>query len=60
MDATIEIITKGNYTEEKLEKVVSFLYEYLDQYGDDRKYIRKAVDYAMAIDGRPGGFIVHA
>ena len=60
MDATIEIITKDNYTEEKLEKVVSFLYEYLDQYGDDRKYIRKAVDYAMAKDGRPGGFIVHA
>mgnify|MGYP006266441087 CR=1 FL=1 len=40
------------------ERIVNFLYEHLQQYGDPKKDILKAVDYALKDKVSHGGFIV--
>ncbi len=40
------------------EAVVDFLFKHLEQYGDPREDIRKAVDYALQISSSPGGCVV--
>lgn len=42
------------------EEIASFLHEHLDQYGDEKADILKAIDYALDRGVRPGGFIVVA
>ncbi|MEJ2003536.1 MAG: GNAT family N-acetyltransferase [Cyclobacteriaceae bacterium] len=42
------------------EEVANFLYKHLDQYGDQKKDILKAIDYALDRGVRPGGFVVVA
>ncbi len=40
------------------EKLIDFLYHHLDQYGDARKDIQKAIEYAMKEIPSPGGGIL--
>lgn len=39
------------------EGIAKFLFEHLDQYGDKKEDIQKAIDYALDRGVRPGGFI---
>lgn len=39
---------------------VAFLHKHLQEYTDDKKDIEKALDYALAEQGKPGGFILVA
>lgn len=47
---------KGSQLEK--EQVIDFLFEHLQQYGDPRDHILKAVDYALKETASHGGFIV--
>lgn len=40
------------------EHIVAFLFEHLDQYGDAREDIHKAIQYALKETASHGGFIV--
>ena len=40
-------------------KVVDFLYDHLDEYGDKKEYIKKALDYALSPYPSAGGFIIY-
>jgi ribosomal-protein-alanine N-acetyltransferase len=42
------------------EDVASFLYQHLDEYGDRKNDILKAIYYALGEGNKPGGFIVLA
>jgi len=42
------------------EEIANFLFEHLDQYGDRKEDILKAIDYALDRGVRPGGFVVVA
>ncbi len=39
-------------------KVVNFLHTHLEQFGDEKNDIRKAIDYAMKEVFSPGGFVL--
>jgi GNAT superfamily N-acetyltransferase len=41
-----------------LNQIADFLFTHLDQFGDARGDILKAMNYALGKDGRPGGFIL--
>lgn len=51
----VEIIT----TVEK-QKIVNFLYEHLDEFGDSKSAISKAIDYANNAYPMAGGFVLVA
>lgn len=53
--SSVEILT----TLEK-QKIVDFLYEHLDQFGDSKDAIGKAIDYSMLTYPLAGGFILIA
>ena len=40
--------------------MVDFLFQHLDQYGDEKKDIQKAVDYALQRNNKPGGLLFTA
>ena len=40
--------------------IATFLHEHLDQFGDAREDILKAIDYALDATVRPGGFVLTA
>ncbi len=42
------------------QKIVTFLYEHLDEYGDALLDINKCLDYALAKENKPGGNILLA
>lgn len=42
------------------EAIAKFLHKHLDQYGDNREDILKAIDYSLDRGVRPGGYIVVA
>ncbi len=42
----------------QLQQVRDFLYEHLDQYGDKKEDIMKAINYALNIGITPGGYVV--
>ncbi|UII24358.1 GNAT family N-acetyltransferase [Fulvivirga ligni] len=42
------------------EEVANFLFEHLDEYGDPKEDISKAIDYALNTGVTPGGFVVTA
>lgn len=44
--------------EEIRERIASFLFKNLDQYGDPKEDIEKAMDYALQKNGAPGGLLV--
>ncbi len=41
-------------------EIIEFLFVNLEQYGDKQEDIRKAFDYALSKDQKPGGFIIRA
>ncbi len=43
---------------EKIEEIVNFLYEHLQEYGDSKTAIRNAIQYAFGEDNAPGGFVL--
>jgi ribosomal protein S18 acetylase RimI-like enzyme len=45
-------------TELEKQELVAFLYKNLDQYGDSKKDITKAIDYALKNFGSFGGFVI--
>ena len=56
---TTQLYQSGKMPEsERKQQIVDFLFSELEAYGDPRKDIEKAVDYAL--NDRPGGFILTA
>ena len=53
--STVDVLT----TLEK-QRIITFLYEHLDEYGDTKKSIGNAIDYAMSSYPLSGGFLVTA
>ncbi|CAG5081551.1 GNAT family N-acetyltransferase [Parvicella tangerina] len=45
-------------TEIEKEQIVDFLHTHLQEYGDDKKDIKKAIDYAVKEFSSFGGFII--
>ncbi|HKI45079.1 MAG TPA: GNAT family N-acetyltransferase [Balneolales bacterium] len=39
------------------DDIADFLFKHLDQYGDERKYIMKCLDYALSTEPGKGGFV---
>lgn len=44
----------------EVDRIVSFLFHHLDQYGDKKEDIRKAIEYALKERPSHGGFLVVA
>lgn len=42
------------------ENINDFLFTHLDQYGDKKEDIAKAMNYSLGKDGKPGGFLLSA
>ncbi|MDX1629741.1 MAG: GNAT family N-acetyltransferase [Fulvivirga sp.] len=40
------------------DEVATFLFEHLDEFGDKKEDIKKAIDYALDSGVTPGGFVV--
>lgn len=40
--------------------ILEFLFEHLEQYGDEKSAIQKCIDYALGREGKPGGIIFTA
>ncbi len=47
-------------TNEEITTYTDFLFQHLEQYGDEKKDIVKAIDYALGRNNKPGGFIIIA
>jgi [ribosomal protein S18]-alanine N-acetyltransferase len=47
-------------TSKEKTDLVEFLYEHLDEYGDKKEHIAKAIDYAMHSNQHAGGFVLQA
>lgn len=59
MSDQIDIFTKDNKpSPTEKDKIVDFLYDMLEQFGDPREDIMRAVNYGLAEAGKPGGFIL--
>src|SRR5690606_11476009 len=41
-------------------QILNFLYEHLEQYGDAKRDIQKAIDYSLKREGKPGGLLFTA
>ncbi len=51
---------KDAISESEKKNIADFLYEHLDQFGDEHKYIMKCVNFALDDKTKFGGFIVTA
>lgn len=49
---------KNTATATEIQQIIEFLYDHLDQYGDEKADIEKALQYAMGKDGKPGGLVI--
>ena len=45
-------------SEEVKVKVVDFLFDQLEEYGDPKEDIRKAMNYSLGYDSKPGGYVI--
>lgn len=60
------MITLHTYTEQKIadeqqrQEIIAFLFHHLEQYGDPKSDIEKAINYAMGEDNKPGGILLTA
>jgi ribosomal protein S18 acetylase RimI-like enzyme len=45
-------------TEHQINQITHFLFTHLDEFGDSKEDIRKAIDYAMDEINKPGGFVI--
>ncbi|MCC9043767.1 GNAT family N-acetyltransferase [Myroides sp. M-43] len=55
-----KIDQRTSVTDEQINQYITFLHQHLEQYGDKEEDIRKAIDYALARNNKPGGFILSA
>lgn len=46
--------------EQEFSAINDFLFQHLDQYGDPKEDIAKAMRYSLGADGKPGGFVLAA
>lgn len=46
--------------EQEFNAINDFLFQHLDQYGDPKEDIAKAMRYSLGDGGRPGGFVLAA
>lgn len=61
MNVEIQILTADDGPQpSQKDEVADFLFEHLDQYGDPRQHIMKAIDYALGTSPGKGGFVVVA
>ncbi len=51
---------KDKASEEIKEQIISFLFESLEQYGDPKDDIEKAIEYSFGEDHKPGGIVLSA
>jgi ribosomal protein S18 acetylase RimI-like enzyme len=51
---------KDNITNSQKKEVADFLFEHLDQFGDEHNAIMRCIDFAMDEEKKFGGFIVVA
>lgn len=59
MSEIIKVFTKNEKPEQKeKDAIVDFLRDMLEQFGDPREDIMKAVNYSLAENGKPGGFLL--
>ncbi len=49
---------KETATDHEIQEIVNFLHDHLDQYGDEKNDIEKAIQYAMGLNGKPGGLVI--
>jgi len=49
---------KDNVSENEKKEIADFLYEHLDQFGDEHKYILKCINFALDDVNRFGGFVI--
>lgn len=60
------MITIHTYTEQRTaneqqkQKITEFLFHHLEQYGDPKSDIEKAINYSMGEDNKPGGILLAA
>lgn len=47
-------------TVQEENKIVDFLYQHLEQYGDEKNDIQKAIDYSLERSGKTGGLLLTA
>ncbi|MGS4344168.1 GNAT family N-acetyltransferase [Myroides odoratus] len=47
-------------SQEQVEQYANFLFQHLEQYGDAKQDILKALDYALGRNNKPGGLILIA
>src|SRR5690606_41833262 len=40
------------------QQIVDFLHTHLEQYGDTKSAISKAIDYSLGLNNSPGGFTI--
>jgi [ribosomal protein S18]-alanine N-acetyltransferase len=56
---TYSIFTpKDVVPEQQKKKIADFLYEHLDQFGDEHQFIMKCIDFALDEEDKFGGFII--
>lgn len=54
-------IRNNNIPTVKEEKqIIDFLYQHLEQYGDERSDIQRAIDYVLERNGKAGGLLLTA
>ena len=58
---TYECYSKQNLPAPAVKRAVTqFLFQHLDEYGDPAEAIEKAIDYALSVNDKPGGFVMIA
>ncbi len=59
VDLKFNIYNKAQVlTIDQQENITAFLFKALEQYGDPKEDISKAIDYAMGKNNKPGGYVV--
>lgn len=52
--------SESSVNQAQVDHYVDFLFQHLEQYGDAKEDIAKAINYALGIDGKPGGILLIA
>ena len=54
----IEIFTPENGNSCPTDEVTDFLHEHLDEFGDDRQYIKECIEYSLSAEANKGGYVI--
>ena len=55
-----KLIPSSTFNDSLLESINAFLFKHLEQYGDPKADIRKAMDYSLSEEEGKGGYIFYA